>query len=266
MIDLGPGPVTPAAADEIGALVKNGYTAWQEFNDLYRSNAQRIQSTSGGEATWLDVGNHLRRQGEASLGPNTSQTRFTFKNDEIVAVDEELPTLKINGRLYACGDSGGLPPNNVDGQSVLQLGLNVTEVSASLKSAFLGDKPSGAAYLKRPISKDLMEIPPSTFGVLCFLKQTIRYENDRAAEERTSLHSFLVNDSDPVRLDAVQQASLMRELVDATRIREPVKSDLETKMLVSESEIANSLRELSEADIENRVRHVVLPLGAIIVV
>lgn len=266
IIDLGPGPVTPAAADEIGALVKNGYTAWQEFNDQYRANAQKIESTNGGEATWIDVGNHLRRQGEASLGPNTSQTRFTFSNDEIVAVDEDLPTLKIKERLYACGDSGGLPPNNVDGQSVLQLGLNLTEVATSLKSAFLGEKPSGAAYLKRPISKDLMELPPSPFGVLCFLRQTIRYENDRAAEERTSLHSYIVNASDPVRLNGFDQASLMRELVDASRIRDPVKSDLESRMLVSESAIANSLRELSEADIENRVRHVVLPLGAIIVV
>ena len=265
MFDLGPGPVTPAAADEIGALVKNGYTAWQEFNDEYRSNAQEIQSTSGGEATWIDVGNHLRRQGEATLGPNTSQTRFTFSNEEIVAVDEELPTLKINGRLYACGDSGGLPPNNIDGQTVLQLGLNVDDVSASLKNVFLGDKPSGAAYLKRPTGIISSDIPSAIFGVLCFLKQTIRYENDRAAEERTSLHSFVVSDNEVVRLDPSRQASLLRELVDASRVREPVKSELGTKMVASELEIANSLRTLSESDIENRVRHVVLPLAAIIV-
>jgi hypothetical protein len=265
MNDLGPAPVLPSTVDEIGALVRNGYNAWQEFNDRYRSNAQQIQATNGGEATWLDLGNYLRRQGEATLGPNTSQTTFTFANEEIVAVDEDMPTLRISDRLYACGDSGGLPPNQVDGQQVLQLGLNIADVSSSLRNAFLHDRPCGAAYLKRPTSRDLLELPEAPFGILCFLKQTIRYENDRAAEERVSLHSFVVGDSSHRELSTAQQAILIRELADASRIREPVRSNLEVELLNLESEVASDLRRTSELDVENRTRHVVWPLGAIVV-
>lgn len=263
MIELRPGNIG-AASDEIGTLVRNGYKAWQEFDDLYRSNAQQIRAQSGGEATWTDVANFLRLHGAAKLGPNTSQTRFEFQGDEINAVDEDLPTLKIGDHLYACGDSGGLPPNAVGGEQVMQLGLNVPAVSSVISSTFLSTPLCGAGFLRRPTAE--LGLPSGSFGILSFLRQTIRYVGERAAEERVTLHSFIVGDEGQLPLSSDQQAKLVRELVNAGRIRDPAKSHLTELMQDAEAKIAEQLRRLDEADMENRVRHVVWPLAALVLV
>jgi superfamily II DNA or RNA helicase len=263
MIELRPDNL-PAASNEIGALVANGYKAWQEFDERYRSNAQQIRAQSGGEATWVDVANFLRLLGVAKLGPNTSQTRFEFKDNEITAVDEDLPTLRIDNLLFACGDSGGLPPNPVDGEQVLQLGLNVPAAASAISNVFLSMPLCGAGYLKRPTLE--LGLPSGPLGVLSFLRQTIRYLGERAAEERATLHSFIVSEEGQSALSPNQQAKLIRELINASRVRDPARSNLVELMQEAETNIADRLRRLDDDDMQNRVRHVVWPLAALVLV
>jgi hypothetical protein len=260
------GAATSVKSEEIGRLVKNGYQAWQEFDNEYRSNAQKIQATAAGEATWIDLGNFLRRQGDAELGPDTNQTSFTYTDNEIVAVDERLPTLRIKENFYACGDSGGLLPDPIDGQSVWQLGLNLPEVSAALRRAFIPDRLCGAGYLKFPSTLNDTNIGSSPFGFLCFIRQTIRYEMERAAEERLSLHCYVVRPGSRQALSPSQQANFLRELAEATRIKDPVETDLAKSLLLAEAEIADELRRPSEADMTSRVRHIAWPIGALMLI
>lgn len=264
MSDYRAGPAVAVRSDDIGKLVKDGYQAWQKFDGEYRSNAQKIQATAAGEATWIDVGNFLRRQGDAELGPDTNQTSFTYAENEIVAVDERLPTIRMNGQFFACGDSGGLLPDPINGQAVKQLGLNLPEVAATLRRAFMPDRACGAGYLKGPSGLDVIA-GPAPFGLQCFVRQTIRYEQERAAEERLSLHCYIVREAGKEALSPSQQATLLRTLADATRIKDPVDSNLSKALVVSEAKIVDELRLPSEAEIASRVRHVVWPVATLMI-
>jgi hypothetical protein len=110
-----------------------------------------------------------------------------------------------------------------------------------------------------------LNLPPGPFGVLSFLRQTIRYLGERAAEERIALHSYIVNENGHSSLSAPEQAALIRQLVQASRVRDPLRSNLIGRILSAEVELANELRRLDEADFENRVRHVVWPIAALMI-
>ncbi|MGM4892056.1 DEAD/DEAH box helicase [Tardiphaga sp. 839_C3_N1_4] len=265
MTDLGAGPVPASASAEIGELVQNGYKAWQTFDKEYRANADKIQNTGGGEACWADVEAFLTRQTDASPGPQTSLVSFEQENDEIVARSQFIGTLRYNNQLYVCSDSGGLLPDPVNGEIVHQLGLNLPTVAATIRSVFLPDQVCGAGYLNRPSGLE-RDFGTSRFGILCFLRQTIRFEQARAAEEKLSLHSFLITLEDATELSPSAQASLIRELATAVRVKDPVCGDIEPMMTSFERDLALRLRTPSEADVANRVRHVVWPVGALVVV
>lgn len=265
MTELGAGSIPPAASDEIGELVKNGYKAWQTFDEEYRANAEKIRNTGAGEASWTDVEAFLIRQTNAGPGPQTNLVNFELENDEIVARSQFIGTLRFNQRLYVCNDSGGLQPDPVNGETVHQLGLNLPEVAATIRSVFLPDERCGAGYLNRPNGLD-PDFGAGRFGVLCFLRQTIRFEQARAAEERLSLHSFLVKQGDVTELSASAQAGLIRELANAVRVKDPVSSDIEPLMVSLERSLVLRLRTPSESDVANRVRHVVWPVGALIII
>src|SRR6202162_4684607 len=86
------GVVLSSVSDEIGSLVKKGYETWQAFDQKYRSNAEKIQATTAGEATWADAANFLVRYSGAEVGPATNLTSFEFLDDEIVDFDEQQST------------------------------------------------------------------------------------------------------------------------------------------------------------------------------
>jgi superfamily II DNA or RNA helicase len=265
MTDLGAGPIPAAASDEIGELVQNGYKAWQTFDREYRANADKINNTGAGEASWNDVEAFLVRQTDAGPGPQTSLVNFELENDEIVARSQFIGTLRYNQRLYICSDSGGLLPDPVNGETVHQLGLNLPEVAATIRHVFLPDETCGAGYVNRPSRLD-EDFPTSPFGVLFFLRQTIRFEQARAAEERLSLHAFLVTSGTLVELTPDLQAKAIREIVNAVRVKDPSRGDLEPLMLSQERDLTLQLRMPSESDVAGRVRHVVWPVGALILI
>lgn len=265
MTDLSAGPIPAATTAEIGDLVQNGYKAWQIFDREYRANADRIKNSGGGEASWADVEAFMIRQTDAAPGPQTSLVSFEQENDEIVARNHFVGTLRYNRALYVCSDSGGLLPDPVNGELVQQLGLNLPEVAATIRSIFLPDQICGAGYLNRPSGLDSISLP-SQFGLLCFLRQTIRFEQARAAEEKLSLHSFIVTPASIQELDALTQANLIRELVNATRIKDPIAREIEPLMAPAEIDLVLKLRTPSDSDVASRVRHVVWPVCALVVI
>jgi superfamily II DNA or RNA helicase len=264
MSDLRAGSVHTTASDEIGKLVKNGYKAWQEFDSEYRSNAAKIASTAPGEASWADVEAFLIKQGNAEQGPGTNLINFELQDDEIVARNDFVRTLRYKDQLFLCGDGGGLLPDPVYGAPVRQLGLNLPEVSEVIRSAFLPEQLCGCGYLNRPEALEPI-YGTAPFGVLSFLRQTIRFEQERAAEEKLSMHSFVVSGAEVQRLEPSNQATLLRLLSSAVRLKDPVRSQIEDRMLTIERDLAFELRKPSDSDIVERVRHVVWPISALIV-
>ena len=259
------GPIPSSVSDEIGKLVRKGYETWQTFDLEYRSNAEKIQAAAAGEATWGDLSHFLRRYCDAEDGPGTSLTTFEFLNDEIVDLDEQLPTLRIDGNLFLCGDSGGLSPDPVGGEPVYQLGLNLPKVAAATRRIFVSERICGAGYLNRPNNIDAEHFGSQPFGLLFFLRQTIRFEAERASEERISLHCYAVRPNERLALSPREQATLLRLLTEATRIKDPVRTDLEQVLLEAEGDISNELRRPSDTDVASRVRHMVWPIGAIVI-
>lgn len=260
------GKMSASMSEELGLLVSKGFEAWRSFDETYRTNAEQIQLLKGGEASLSDLSQFLVKYHGADWGPNTTRTSFNFDEAEIVSLDEVVPTIRFEGALFACGDIGGIRPEAANGESVRQLGINSPEVSAAVRRAFLPDRPCGAAYLGRPTELSA-ELPAGTFGVLFFLRQSIHFGEERPTEESLSFRSYFVVKAEPPRaLSSSETARLLRQLIEASRIRDPQPTGLEHLLTEAERDLATDLRRPTEDDIMSRVRHVVWPLGAIIVV
>jgi len=250
---------------QIGRLVSEGYKNWQEFDEAYRRNAENINSLSAGEARWSDLGVFLTRFCGARPGPNSTITSFQFHDDEIVPVDQSLPTLIIDQSLYACGDAGGYPIVPINGNPVAQLGVNVPQVAQRIYKAFLPDRSVGAGYFRVDGQWRFDLKNKSAFGVLVFLLQRVRQEFGRATEEELEIKGYIVDESGERReLSSGELADLIRDISDATRIREPVLSGLKEKLMLAETELQLALRYPTDEERSNQVRRAVWPIAAVI--
>jgi hypothetical protein len=235
--EAGPYP-TEATSDQIGRLVSEGYKSWREFDDAYRENAENIRSLSAGEAKWSDLGLFLVRFDGARLGPNSTITSFEFRDDEVLAIDESLPTIVVDQGLYVCGDAGGFPVEPVNGNPVAQLGVNLPEVVDRIRKAFLPERPVGAGYFKLKRDLGLNTIRNRAFGALFFLTQSVRQEFGKASEEQLEIKGYSVRENEaPNELSPRECADLIRELSEATRPREPFISALENILIEVEAGI-----------------------------
>jgi hypothetical protein len=100
-----------------------------------------------------------------------------------------------------------------------------------------------------------------------FLRQTVRQELGQASEEQLSLRAFAISDDErPKELSSQGCSDLIRELIDASRIREPSLVPPERDLVRVEAELAAELRQPTDADIQAQIRHVVWPVAAIVLV
>ena len=166
----------------------------------------------------------------ARPGPDSVVTSFRFQDDEITAVDETLPTVVVDQTLYACGDTGGYPIAPVNGNPVSQLGVNVPEVAERLYKAFLPERTVGAGYFRLNDKRRFNSNQNMAFGVLFFLIQKIRQEFGRATEEELEIQAHVIVELEGKReLNSQECADLIRDLYDATKMRDPVPSGLRSE-------------------------------------
>lgn len=255
-----------SASDQIGKLVTEGYKAWREFDDEYYKNSEQIQSLNPGQASLLDLTRFLIKYCGAIIGPTTTRTLFEHQRSEIVAIDEEISTLVFGDAVYACEEWNGVVSKLVDGRQIAQLGLNVPAISKEIGAAFFPDRPVGAAYLNRP--PDLGEhAPPGPFALLFLLRQTLSFHGERQSEAGLTFHAFRIS-GEPYsaqKLSSQAAAELLRKLSDSSRIKDPSRTNLEDAVVEREIQLVEELRRPTEKEIEARLRHVVWPVGAIIV-
>lgn len=253
------------AAEEIGRLVTEGFKLWSDFDQKYRRQAETIRAINPGQATWADLGSFLVRYGGATDGPGAKFSSFEFSKDEIVEIEQSLPTVLLDGKRFACGDTGGLPAIADDGASADRLGINLQWVQRCLRDAFAPGRGCGVAFIKSP-----PWLPTGSAGetVVCyfvFLRQKLQQEGGRWVEVGVEMKLFQINPSDEPQLVAAEEAARMvRSFVTAARIREPQKLGLRTDLIEIERGLYSQLRQPSDDEIHAGLRYAAWPLGLVV--
>lgn len=252
------------ASSEIGRLVTEGFRSWSTFDERYRQQADEIRSANPGEAEWKDLGAFLLKHANAKTDQDAWFSSFEFDGEEIVAIHEQVQTIKLGESLYACGDTGGLSPVGEDGRSVESLGLNISEVQMALRDAFWSEKSTGVACLKLPAKHDLNFINFEGKFLFFYLRQKLQQEGGSWIERDVSLHAFIgTNEGNFVELDNKVRTALVRSLQNWVRVREPVNELSNMDMPTIERELYGQLRRPSEDEISKGIRCAVWPLAAI---
>ena len=255
------------ATQEIGRLVTEGFRSWSSFDERYRKQAEEIRAVSPGEARWADVGAFLVKYGGAADGAAASFNSFTFKDSEIVAVDEIVPTITFNKRSYACGDTGGHAAIGFDGKPAAALGLSLDEVQDALQACFTPERKTGVAFVKRPPGLSYLGDATDPITLLVFIRQMLQQEQGLWKEKATSLHIFIVSsESDPVELNGSQRAEVVRALQSVSRVKDPAGVAVGAKLLDTEMALIQTLRRPPEAQISAGIRYAVWPLALVALV
>lgn len=252
------------AVEAIGRLVRDGYTAWEEFDRKYRDRAEEIRSLEPGEAGWADLQEYLLGTCGAEVAPEVNLTTFEFEGDEIVDRQERIAAVRFAGDLYVCADTSGTPAESDDGVHVPTLGMNHPQVREWLRSSLMTPEV-GAAYVNRPTN--LGDAFPETFGVLVFVRHLVRFAPGETTEHGVTFHLFVVDSAGGVReLPSEERAQLSRTLYRASRVREPRTGGLAEILVERERSLAERLRGLSDEERSQGLRPAVWPVAAFAVV
>jgi len=262
----GPLAVGSPGAEEIGRLVNEGFHSWSRFDDAYRRQAELIRAANPGEAHWADLAALLVKYCGASDGPGATFSSFEFSNDEIIAIEENVGTIQANGKIFACGDTGGLRAAGPGGEVAANLGLNLDWVQRSLRNLLTPDRPVGIAFVNRSPNLGL-EVKSQDVTVFIFLlRQQLRHEGGRWSEGMVELRIYSVDcESPPEEVYEEAKARLVRALSASTRVKDPQSVDIREDLPALENELVSMLRTPSEDDIAHGVRYVVWPLASVAV-
>jgi SNF2 family DNA or RNA helicase len=255
------------AAEEIGRLVTEGFRSWSDFDQAYRRQAEAIRAANPGEAHWADLGALLVKYCGASDGSGATFSSFEFSENEIVAVEERVPTINADGKVYACGDTGGLIATGEGGVATSSLGLNLDWVQRSLREVLTPGRPAGVAFVKRPPGLVLGDDVRNPTTCLFLLRQQLRHEGGRWTESLVELRAYYVENSGlSVEVAGQARARLIRSLVAASRVKDPASILGREDLVAVERELVSSLRLPSDDEIAEGVRYAVWPLAAVMVV
>lgn len=261
--------IDTAVGNEIERLVREGYKMWSSFDEKYRQQENQIRLLEPGAATWNDLRKYLIDHGKAREVSGVVRNIFRFSNDQIEVVEDFLPAIEFESKVYVCNSDGGIISPNADGIIPEKLGLNLPEVTRLLSNSFLSDeRVSGAAYLLLD-NKIFHEISQSSsFGVLGFIRQNIRIQHGRVTEEGTNLRLFVLDENSDNHSEVLpmQVGSLVRTLITASRQRLPRQSSLPERLQKLEKELWDLLRTPTELEIYEGIRYGVWPVFSAVLV
>ena len=266
LVDVGhPSMIDGHSADEIGRLVTAGFKSWSEFDEAYRRQADEIRAANPGEARWADLGAFLVRFAGAKDTADATFSTFTFADEEIIAVDENVPSVSLEGQNFACGDTGGLPALMGDGTTARQVGLNVEEVQIALRAAFATTLPVGAAFLNCPSKLEVIGEILGPVSVMVFLRQKLQQESGLWAETAISIHVFVIDSEGAPRLvNSSDSAYLIRVMLKSSRIKDPSGIQLRSDLGELETNEISRLRRPSELEMSQGIRYAVWPVATVV--
>jgi len=253
---------------ELGRLVSEGFQTWNEFDAKYRGQAQKIRSLDSGLADWIDVQNYLTEYCGAEIGEKASFTSFEFSDGEIIAVDDSINTLQIEGKVFCVGDTGGLIPISKTGKIIEQIGLNSELLKNHLKNHFSINEEGSAIFLRKSKEIDFLNSNPGPVVIFNFMVQRLRQDGVSWTEMSIKSRFFIKQDNEIDReLNAEEVSGLMQCLSRATKMKDADLSILDWESISSKEEsLYQALRKPDDGDISLGIRHAVWPIGLIILV
>jgi len=252
------------ASNEIGRLVNEGFRSWRVFDDAYRSQADAIRNSAPGEASWADLATFLVKYGGAVDGPDANFSSFQFSQDEIVEIEQSVRTIKHEGSLFACGDTGGLSARAAGDNEAMRLGINLDWVQRLLRGAFSPERECGAAFVKLGNQSSDLRKSEGVGCFVAFLRQRLLQDAGRWVEQGVELKLFQLVSESTVELTSSDCARLIRAFNASTRIRDPERIDVNVDFIKAERHLFSQLRHPSEAEIDAGVRYAVWPIAVVI--
>jgi hypothetical protein len=267
---MGRGPLSPLSEQDrsdIERLVTAGHERWSAFDERYRSQQQKIRALEPGQAQWEDIGWLAKRHLNATAADGYTVLRFVHRGEEVADASEVAEVLRIEGRDRAVGDYGGMPITGPSGEPATLLGLNTEPICSLLRRFAFPDERAGAAHVRWPENVPTpVEFSSVPFGLLFYAKQTLRLTGSDPVETALGLHAYAVDLEHSVALDSDARARTVRALLDATVRQRPEEAPLlVTRLREVDERILRELRQPTEVELENQVRHVVYPLLAAVV-
>ena len=252
------------ASSEIGRLVTEGYKSWSAFDEKYRIQAEEIRSANPGEAEWPDLIHYLSKFSDGVEDIPATYSGFEFQDDEIIAVDQQVSTVKIGNNTFACGDTGGLKSTAPDGSLLDSIGLNISEVQLLLRKSFDLSKPSGVAFLRAPINFKPSYFEVQNSVIFFMLRQKLQQEGGLWVEKSIELHSSVVYSNEQIiDLSSKQKASLVRLICSFPKIRMPNENLPKDTAIGIGTKLIEKLRRPSDEEIEEGIRCAVWPIGLV---
>ena len=164
------------------------------------------------------------------------------------------------------GDCADSPIFGPDGKSAQQLGLNHKKVVEVMRRLAFPKTPTVAAHLRwKSEFPQLSGISSANFGVLVFLRQTVRTDQQTLwSEQAAMVHCYIVlPERQPFELVNDEKRKCLTGLFNATVRAKPESVEgLVTCMAGQEKVLGNSPRRPTEQELSNGIRHAVTPLFA----
>ncbi|QRK06706.1 DEAD/DEAH box helicase [Archangium violaceum] len=260
------GPLDRNETDRLNALVTEGFEQWRRFHDQYAGNQRNVRALDPGQARWSDLESLLTQELQACPLPDFEVLRFRTSEEEVVEASEAARVFEIAGRPRACGDYSGMPVTGRSGASAEPIGINSPEFSAMLRRLAFPERPSGAAVLRWPTGRPL---PARTgaFGLVVLVRQSLRQQQGAWVEHRLELEGSLIHPDGAHQLPTAELAELLRQLRGTVAVKDPtVDAGLAGAIKGVESQRSRELRQPSDTDLHNGIRHVVWPILAAVLV
>ena len=147
----------------------------------------------------------------------------------------------------------------------MPLGLSLDEVQQALRSAFLPERTTGSAFIKRPTGLDFLGSDGQPVVVLAFVRQTLEQEKGRWAEKATALRMFAMGaEGEAQELDGNQRAAVVRASQAVSRSKDPSDVAVRSDLIEIELQLLQMLRRPTDEKIEAGVRYAVWPLAALV--
>ena len=259
-------PLGRADQEQIANLVRAGYDAWDAFHRRFSERQQGLRAQDPGLASWGDLVGFLREFAGARPAEGYRAQRFQVVEGELLPVEEAVGVLRLgDGKACAYGDDGGATVLGPDGVAAERLGLNIEGVAEALRRHAFPRQPAGPAHLRWTAGQ--APPTPTPFGVLAFLKQSVRLRGSGWVEHGCSLAvSLVAAGGEVITTEGEAKSRLLRGLFAATIRQKPTTRPLLIEVIRrAEESVAEFLRPPVERERELDLRHAVIPLFAAIV-
>jgi hypothetical protein len=268
-------PLIGANADRLGELMEEGWRRWQEFHEEFAAQRQAIRDLDPGAARWEDLASFLVDRERAEMVTGYTVPDFHEENGELLTANVPVRALRLDGKVFACADTQGVPAADAHGQPIPVIGLNTPEVATRLRASVFPAQPTGAAWLRAPEGAEttfeslLPDGVSQPCGVSVFMRQTIRTSLGTPTEQAVELRLLLISENGTfLEITGDQRASLIRALLSAVRQREPMPEHAAAwadRIASAERSILPLLGRPTQPEHQNGVRHAIWPILAAVI-